>query len=221
MKGCPNQATWFTFQDQTVNCRFIAFCDRYHLSHDCQPKDIPDYVMADIRQAVRRQSKCGRVTLLSGSKIYWFARDRCLHPFELLLTLGWDESDLNLKNIDLPVMRPAPAALGDGAATGKECVGAPPSKRRRVRRGAGSETYNVKATELAGNGMCIPDVQALFECNIWTGDNDLFLNAMPQDFSFKHVRASTVLKSAGLVILDPTADFAQLQNSIEQEDASA
>ena len=98
-------------------------------------RDVPGYLQTDVRQHVKRNGIQGRVSLLSGSKVYWYLKDRVFTTEEHLFSLGWGD-DLVVDGIE--------RALGDNG------------HKRRRQAVNGVRPCASKFRDLSGNGMALP-----------------------------------------------------------------
>jgi hypothetical protein len=150
LRGLPQQANEYNFQNECIDLRFARWCMLHGKPLDTA--EIPDYLQTDVRQQVRRNGKNGRCTLLTGSKIYWYLRDRSLVAEEHLYNLGWGE-DVVLNGIELPV--------GGG--------------KRRCRRSADDgRGFAAKAKDLAGNTMSLPCLGSVMYAGLLASDTSVF-----------------------------------------------
>jgi hypothetical protein len=150
LRGLPQQANEYNFQNECIDLRFARWCVMHGKPLDTA--EIPDYLQTDVRQQVYRNGKNGRCTLLTGSKIYWYLRDRCLVAEEHLYNLGWGE-DVVLHGIDLPIS----------------------GGKRRCQRSDGKERgFSAKAKDLAGNGMSLPCLGSVMYAGLLASDTSAF-----------------------------------------------
>ncbi len=201
MAGLRPQAARWNFLHELLDLRWMQDCDRTARPYDSE--DVPGDLVCDVGQAWHHQCTGPAMTILTASKGFHFKRRRTLAPFELLMQQGWPRAIVNLEHFsDLPPTFPwelvvsskvvarrkgkvEPQALGDAPP--------PPTKKaRKPRKQPRLRCLQNVLTEMAGNGMCLPDFTrhsfsgflavedpTLFECPC---DDTVFaeLNSIPR-----------------------------------------
>ena len=94
-RGISVQLSSLNFVDELLDIKFMQECERLLITFD---SSAPFHLFADIRQDTNYQLRSGSVSMLSGSRIYHYASDRCLVGAEHMAMNGWgkDWSDEDL-----------------------------------------------------------------------------------------------------------------------------
>ena len=100
--------------------------------------------------------------MLTSSRIYHYASDRCLVPEEHFAFQGWGR-DIQIENVHRKVIGPVLEQGGDAP------------KRKKARTG----NYGGKAVDLAGNGMTMPDLAMFLLPLLYSLDCDLYKDDCP------------------------------------------
>ncbi len=141
-RGISVQLSSLNFIDELLDIKFMQECERLLITFD---SSAPFHLFADIRQDTNYQLRSGSVSMLSGSRIYHYASDRCLVGAEHMAMNGWgkDWSDEDL-TIDI---------IGKIQS---ECLGIP-CKNKKGKVGE----PDIAIAKLAGNAQGLADL-ALF-----------------------------------------------------------
>ncbi len=177
-KGCSRQLSAWNFLYEVADLHWADFALRNDLPLD---GPAPAWLVADVRQNIRRQRKDGSITMLSKSLAYLYSKDRCLCPEEMMLNQGWDDNfsceDLTLRVEGWPEhlrrqerKKAATVHVADG----------PAAKRRTLTR---IGYYSSALVDLAGNGMDLPDLSLMIKNSLISAESDLFENPPPEDFT--------------------------------------
>ena len=103
---------------------------------------VPKLLFCDIRQATNYQISGGKISLLSGSRVFHYASDRCLTGIEHMMFNGWG-ADVTYENV----------TEDHCGRILSESTGIPPKKRR------GKTPQNDLAlVDLSGNAQSLPDL---------------------------------------------------------------
>ena len=145
LRGLPAQFNSCNFQNECLDLRFARWC--VNNGRPCDTDEFPGYLMTDVRQHVQRNGISGKVTLLTGSNVYWYLKDRILVPEEHLFSLGWGD-DVQLSGIERSL---------DG------------SKRSRK-----TSNHKHKTKDLAGNAMALPCLASVVYAGLLASDTSVF-----------------------------------------------
>ena len=187
LRGLSKQMTQPNFLHELLDIRVM----QDHAKHN-QAFDAPvrKSLLVDARQDCKYQMSSGSVSMLTGSRIFWFHRDRCLCPVEHMMQLGWSPLDVE----------PACCVANTMAELEAEACGKA-AKRRRGKMPLVATTI----VDLAGNAQALPDL-AFFAIPL--------LYAINRPDLFAHIVEANDLESFGVhsasdlvVGLDP--DMAQ------------
>ena len=151
LRGLPGELNDMNFQNECVDLRFARWCIIHGQPLDTT--DVPGYLQTDVRQHVKRYGIQGRVSLLSGSKVYWYLKDRVLTTEEHLFSLWWGD-DLVVDGIE--------RALGDSG------------HKRRRRAVNGVRPCASKVRDLAGNSMALPCLASVIYAGLLASDMSVF-----------------------------------------------
>ena len=168
MKGLRPQAKGLNFLHEGLDLRWVQDCDRVGRPHDSL--DVPTNLVCDIRQAWHHQCAGPEMVIVTNSVSFHHWSKRTMAPFELVMQQGWPRSVINLSEFEhipegfpwsligsgrsLKNRREKPAA--DSQAADGE-VEEPPLKKCKKPRKPKMQAVRVAVTELAGNGMVLPD----------------------------------------------------------------
>ena len=162
------------------------FCNA--VGNDFVDVPISGALWTDVTQALARQQKSGKVTMLCGSKLYNYYRDRSTCHRDHFKLQGWP-SDVDLSHVG---DGPTDAFLEWQRAQDTE------KKRRRSKR---SEATSSR--ELAGSAMCLPDIGMINLCGLLAANNNLFQHPPPAQFTVSPVLSVEQRKIVKNTILDP------------------
>ena len=205
MRGLPKQLVQPNFLHSCVNLRWAKFCERFGL--DPTTAIPPSRLQVDVRQQVNRQPKSGHAALLSGSVLYWPRADRTLMGLEHLFHLGWCE-DITLNGID-DKQDPMPQIL---AGLEGSSITAP--KAKRCRRNSGPHPHDSTAIDLAGNGMCLPDLMTFLYAGTLASE-DTHFQFLPPAIA---VGVGANVANPGVHIMEAHEDFAGFYNQCQRMD---
>ena len=142
LNGLARQLVHPNFLEELLDIRFIDWCKRAEASLD---SEAPLNLWTEIRQDLNYQVSGGSISMLSGSRIYNYRKDRCLCGMEHLRFNGWG-ADTVYEGITEPVWN---TILVENTCE-------PP----RPKRGKKGEN-DVALAEMAGNSQGLADL-ALF-----------------------------------------------------------
>ena len=168
LRGYPKQANKPNFLFESLNLRWIEYCQDHNISYDTT--EVPVNLFTDTRQNCQRQPRDGSIVMLSKSKIYWYQRDRCLISMEHMLHNGWSDN-LKFSTLNIPV--PGFKELLNNKLTEIPAV-VTKKKRRRHKQPL------ITIGDHAGDGMCLPDLASLMYPVLLACESDLFECAQPR-----------------------------------------
>ena len=142
LRGLSRQLSEANFLSQLVNIRFIDSCRKE--GKDWWSAQPCPFLMVDTRQEASYQLASGLCSMVTNSKLYHYASDRCIIPLESLAFLGWG------RDCDYDSVTTDP--LGEFKERMAE-VGPLPKKKRGRQPGR-----SALLQDLAGNGVCLPDI---------------------------------------------------------------
>ena len=182
IRGCTPQPTGPSFIKEILDCRYLAFCSRTGTSLNASRADLPSRLFTDVRHDIHHQLADGSMVMQTSSMPYWHAGDRVAMPLEFFAHNGYDIDSLNVSDINVvPQDWPAEDTEADRQPQ--------PAKKRRVSRSGRSGLVSTKLTDLAANGMCLPDVFTIIYTSLLSTDSDLWENAPHFDY-FGNFRAN-------------------------------
>ena len=231
MGGVPIQRNpeW-CFQNTNIDLRWLEFArDRKIDPIRADASGFPSLV-SDIRQSVQRQQRAnGSATLLSGSKIFSYSRNRALIGRENLRQQVWMSVVLEGISEDLPeyehpskpkrYKKKVPPTSVDAAEV-------PLAKKRRTGCGRKQSSFSdTTVKELAGQAMVLPDVVSIILCALYAVDSDLWTNKS-SNLQFKsdlktEAQAVFQTQGAGVFSLQLESDFKEALNFDDEMDAAA
>ena len=192
MRGLPQQLNDYNFQNEVVNLRFARWCINHGKPLDTI--DFPDYLQTDVRQHVKRKGIEGQVSLLSGSRVYWYSKDRVLTAEEHLFGLGWGD-DLLVDGINI--------ALDD---TGRKRI------RRRSANSVRSCTSKVR--DLAGNAMALPCLASVIYAGLLASDTSAFSEPCTDSQTDSHHGS----RDGSFQVLAGSSEFSQFKVQVDDVD---
>ena len=143
MRGIAKQITPINFIHELLDVKLAEDCAKRNVPLDAE---LNEWLMADVRQDAGYQSVGGGNTLLSGSRMFHFRRDRCWVAHEHLFAQGWGH-DVDVAGINEDIIKELEKEVADPVAAAQ--------KKRRM--GRKPDWWNV-LTGLAGNQICLPDM---------------------------------------------------------------
>ena len=178
--GCSRQGNDYNLLRELCDLRWARYASERGI--DMHSNIIPSNLWCDTRQNIYRQRRDGTLTMLSKTLAYNYSRDRCATGVEMLMHQGWS-SDINATDINARVpdwpdelrFYQSKKKEGDDPSTSS----APPPKRRKTNRCPYSGT---SLTDLAGNGMAIPDLSLVVNASFLSMRSNLFQNPPPENF---------------------------------------
>ena len=153
IRGTSVQLTQPNFLHELIDCRFMRYCVRHNLNfNSAQPGQ---KLFCDIRHNEAFQMASGTASMLTSSRLYHYASDRCLIAEEHMYIQGWGHG-IRVQDVNRKVVS---VYNDDGPST----------KKARL------PLYSNKVTDLAGNGMTLPDLASFLVPLIYSLEcDDLF-----------------------------------------------
>ena len=191
-RGISRQMSLPNFVFELADIRVMIDAKRSNVSWD---GPVRDDLMVDVTQDSRYQLAGGAVSLLAGSRVYFFAIDRCACPEENLRMNGWGD------DIDTSVVDANPIADKRALLTGQ------PLKRRKGK----PVSRETKLRDLAGNQECLPDlscvsVSLVYVLNCGLFEHDLQMLELPLE---EISQGATEIHN--VVVLDPNLSQRELR----------
>jgi hypothetical protein len=192
-RGISRQMSLPNFVFELADIRVMIDAKRSNVSWD---GPVRDDLMVDVPPCgMTSWMPGGAVSLLAGSRVYFFAIDRCACPEENLRMNGWGD------DIDTSVVDATPIADKRALLTGQ------PLKRRKGKP-VSSET---KLRDLAGNQECLPDlscvsVSLVYVLNCGLFEHDLQMSELPLE---EISQGATEIHN--VVVLDPNLSQRELR----------
>ena len=146
MRGVAVQLSQPNFIHELLDIRLLQECKKRGLSCIDVSKHLLKFVFVDLRQDTNYQISGGSVSMLAGSRIYSYYKDRCLTGLEHMMFNGWGSDVVYQGVAEDHVSRITSEHSGQ------------PLKRRRGKK----PEQDLTLAGLAGNAQALPDL-ALFQ----------------------------------------------------------
>ena len=190
LRGFSRQLVSPNFLHELVDVRLMAAFKAAGIPVTSTTDLPPKGLLVDGRQDSKFQNATGSVSLLSGSRVYMYDKDRCAIGHEHMQFNGWSLADVDMASVVEPIRAEIEASLSGTAA--------------KKRRGKAPEVGNT-LVDVAGNGQSLPDL-ALIAVPLMYLLNGIGLFAA--DISMEEVmgcfdQAHAVPSTAHSVVMDP------------------
>ena len=147
------------FVYELLDVRLIADAKRNGYDKEGAPRAS---LTADVTQDLRYQLTGGLTTMMTGSRIYVYARDRCACPAEHLRWQGWGE-DIDETVCDKDIIDEK-----------RSLVEGQQAKKRRGKK----VLQDTKVRDLSGNSESLPDLSSIALPLIYVMNANLFKHAL-------------------------------------------